>query len=113
MQPTNCGPPALDADGTACSSDYYLRITADGGKMLKGQIALTATRPTQPVLGGGTGTPPTVISPRSRANSRYVSAANSGNSPLIASATAVGSWEQFEQVDLGSGNVALRAKINC
>jgi hypothetical protein len=36
----------LDEDGTACSSDYYLRLTGDGGKMLKGDIALTATRPT-------------------------------------------------------------------
>jgi hypothetical protein len=36
----------LDEDGTACSSDYYLRLTGDGGKMLKGQIGLTATRPT-------------------------------------------------------------------
>ena len=44
---------ALDEDGTACSSDYYLRLTGDGGRMLKGQIALTATRPTQPVLQGG------------------------------------------------------------
>ncbi|MBB5869094.1 chitodextrinase [Allocatelliglobosispora scoriae] len=42
----------LDEDGTICSSDYYLRITADGGKMLKGQIPLTAVRPTQPVVGG-------------------------------------------------------------
>jgi hypothetical protein len=37
---------ALDEDGTSCSSDYYLRLTGDGGKMLKGQIALTPTRPT-------------------------------------------------------------------
>jgi hypothetical protein len=36
----------LDEDGTACSSDYYLRLTGDGDKMLKGEIALTATRPT-------------------------------------------------------------------
>ncbi|MDX6348985.1 MAG: hypothetical protein QOF84_3775 [Streptomyces sp.] len=56
--PVNSGFLALDEDGTACSSDYYLRLTADGGKMLKGQIALTATRPTQPVTGGGTGQPP-------------------------------------------------------
>ncbi|WP_127357621.1 discoidin domain-containing protein [Actinacidiphila soli] len=56
--PVNSGFLALDEDGTACSSDYYLRLTADGGKMLKGQIALTATRPTQPVAGGGTGQPP-------------------------------------------------------
>jgi hypothetical protein len=41
----------LDEDGTACSADYYLRITGDGGRMLKGQIARTSVRPTQPVLG--------------------------------------------------------------
>jgi hypothetical protein len=40
----------LDQDGTHCSSDYYLRLTGDGGKMFKGQIALTTTRPTQPML---------------------------------------------------------------
>jgi hypothetical protein len=111
MQPTNFGHPALDADGTACSSDYYLRITTDGGKMFKGQIALTATRPTPPVVGGGP-PPSTVIGLRSRANNLYVSAANSGNSALIAQATAIGSWEQFDQVDLGGGNIALRARIN-
>jgi hypothetical protein len=38
----------LDEDGTACSSDYYLRLTRDGGKMLKKQIAFTFTRPTAP-----------------------------------------------------------------
>jgi hypothetical protein len=38
----------LDEDGTACSSDYYLRLTGDGGKMLKKQIPFTFTRPTSP-----------------------------------------------------------------
>ena len=38
----------LDEDGTKCSADYYLRLTGDGGRMLKGAIALTATRPTSP-----------------------------------------------------------------
>ncbi|MFC9846853.1 discoidin domain-containing protein [Streptomyces sp. NPDC060223] len=57
--PTNSGFLALDEDGTACSSDYYLRLTGDGGRMLKGQIALTATRPTQPTVpSGGDTTPP-------------------------------------------------------
>ncbi|MDH6213465.1 discoidin domain-containing protein [Streptomyces pseudovenezuelae] len=57
--PTNSGFLALDEDGTACSSDYYLRLTGDGGRMLKGQIALTATRPTQPTVPtGGDTTPP-------------------------------------------------------
>lgn len=36
----------LDEDGTACSSDYYMRLAGDGGKMLRGEITLTATRPT-------------------------------------------------------------------
>ncbi|MFJ6836892.1 discoidin domain-containing protein [Streptomyces sp. NPDC091209] len=57
--PTDSGFLALDEDGTACSADYYLRLTGDGGRMLKGQIALTATRPTQPVVPtGGDTTPP-------------------------------------------------------
>ncbi|WP_405975239.1 discoidin domain-containing protein [Streptomyces sp. NBC_00988] len=57
--PTNSGFLALDEDGTACSSDYYLRLTGDGGRMLKGQLALTSTRPTQPVVpNGGDTTPP-------------------------------------------------------
>ncbi|MEN3608655.1 discoidin domain-containing protein [Plantactinospora sp. ZYX-F-223] len=56
--PAGAGIRALDEDGTFCSSDYYLRITADGGRMLKGQLALTPVRPTPPVA-GGTGTPPT------------------------------------------------------
>ncbi|MFJ6081177.1 discoidin domain-containing protein [Streptomyces sp. NPDC092369] len=61
--PTNSGFLALDEDGTACSSDYYLRLTGDGGRMLKGQIALTATRPTQPVVPtGGDTAPPTAPS---------------------------------------------------
>ncbi|CAM5275286.1 hypothetical protein SAVIM338S_00047 [Streptomyces avidinii] len=49
--PTGSGFLALDEDGTACSSDYYLRLTGDGGRMLKGQIALTAVRPTPPLVG--------------------------------------------------------------
>jgi chitodextrinase len=57
--PADSGFLALDEDGTPCSSDYYLRLTGDGGRMLKGQIALTATRPTPPVPGGGDTVPPT------------------------------------------------------
>ncbi|AXI78355.1 discoidin domain-containing protein [Peterkaempfera bronchialis] len=58
--PSGSGLLALDEDGTACSSDYYLRLTADGGRMLKGQIALTPVRPTSPLGGsGGDLQPPT------------------------------------------------------
>ncbi|MEV4350000.1 glycoside hydrolase family 71/99-like protein [Actinoplanes sp. NPDC049596] len=55
--PTGSGIRALDEDGTACSADYYLRITADGGKMLKGQIPLTAVRPTPPVISSAASSP--------------------------------------------------------
>jgi hypothetical protein len=102
---------ALDEDGTACSSDYYLRLTNDGGKMLKGQSPLTATRPTQPIVGGGGGTT-TVISLRARANSMIVTTDNAGAQPLIANRTAIGTWEQFDLLDAGGGNVALRAHSN-
>jgi chitodextrinase len=58
LVPVGSGLLALDQDGTACSSDYYLRLTNDGGRMLKGQIALTNVRPTPPEPTGDT-TPPT------------------------------------------------------
>ncbi|TDW21646.1 glycoside hydrolase family 71/99-like protein [Kribbella kalugense] len=48
--PSSSGIRALDEDGTACSSDYYLRLTNDGGRMLKGEAPVTETRPTQPVV---------------------------------------------------------------
>ncbi|KIF73137.1 xylosidase [Streptomyces sp. 150FB] len=57
--PSGSGILPLDEDGTHCSSDYYLRLTADGGRMLKGQLALTAVRPTVPSPTGGGGTQPT------------------------------------------------------
>jgi hypothetical protein len=49
--PAGAGIRPLDEDGVACSADYYLRITADGGRMLKKQIPLTPVRPTQPFVG--------------------------------------------------------------
>jgi len=39
---------ALDEDGTFCTSDYYLRITSDGGKMLRKEMPLTIVKPTEP-----------------------------------------------------------------
>ena len=108
MVPSGSGLLALDEDGTACSSDYYLRVTADGGRMLKGQLALTATRPTPPT----TSTTTTVISLRSLANNMIVTADNAGASPLIANRTAIGTWEQFDLINVGSGTIALRAHAN-
>ena len=52
------------------------------------------------------------VSLRAHANSKIVSADNGGASPLIANRTAIGSWEQFDQLDQGNGNIALRAHAN-
>ncbi|WP_405146078.1 GDSL-type esterase/lipase family protein [Sphaerisporangium sp. NBC_01403] len=51
-----------------------------------------------------------VVSLRSRANNLYVTAPN--GSPLIASKSSAGASEQFERVDLGNGNIALKARSN-
>jgi GH25 family lysozyme M1 (1,4-beta-N-acetylmuramidase) len=45
-------------------------------------------------------------------NNRYVTADNAGSSPLIAKATALGPWEQFDRIDVGAGLVALRSRAN-
>ncbi len=36
----------LDADGVSCSSDFYLRLTGDGAKMIKGETPLVWEHPT-------------------------------------------------------------------
>jgi hypothetical protein len=40
----------LNADEVDCSSDFYLRLTQDGGKMFKGQIGYTTSHPTAHVV---------------------------------------------------------------
>jgi beta-glucosidase len=59
----------------------------------------------------GTGTTQ-VISLRSHANARLVTAESAGAQPLIANRTAIGPWEQFDVLDAGNGNIALRAHAN-
>jgi hypothetical protein len=54
--PVGSGLLALDEGGQACSTDFYLRITNDGGRMLKGEIALTKVLPTSPEPSSGGGT---------------------------------------------------------
>ena len=53
-----------------------------------------------------------MVSLRSRANNMYVTADNAGASPLIANRTAIGTWEQFDLLNVSSGNIALRAHAN-
>jgi hypothetical protein len=107
---------ALDEDGVACSADYYLRLTADGGRMLKKQIALTPVRPTAPVVGGAL-YPVTTVVIKSSANGRYVSAHTQQNAdgaltyaPLVADSASVGDAQTFDTIDLGDGTHAIRAR---
>jgi len=46
MAPTNQYFQTLDADGVAVSSDFYLRLTRDIGRMFKGEINTTEQHPT-------------------------------------------------------------------
>jgi hypothetical protein len=115
MVPAGSGLLALDEDGTACSSDYYLRLTADGGRMLKGQIALTPNRPTQPVVGGGGGNP-NLAAGRATAESSHTQNYGSGNAVDGNAGTywesANNAFPQWVQVDLGTaanvGRVVLK-----
>jgi chitodextrinase len=107
MQPTNFDRRALDEDGTACSSDYYLRITNDGGRMLKGQLALTPVRPTQPT--GGTTPPDTTVNlalgkatSASTSNGGFPASASVDDNPGSYWESVNGSFPQWLQVDLGT-----------
>ena len=106
--PVGSGIRALDEDGTSCSADYYLRITADGGRMLKGQLALTPVRPTQPVVGGGPGPDPVVNlalnrpATASSTNGSFVPANAVDANPSSYWESVNGTFPQWFQVDLGS-----------
>ncbi|MET0424119.1 MAG: discoidin domain-containing protein [Actinoplanes sp.] len=110
--PAGSGIRALDEDGTPCSADYYLRITADGGRMLKGQLALTAVRPTPPT----TAQPADLARGKPTAESSHTQGYASGNvtdgNPGTYWESANNAFPQWVQVDLGAavtvGRVVLR-----
>ncbi|GAA1139647.1 hypothetical protein F4556_006907 [Kitasatospora gansuensis] len=107
--PVGSGFLALDEDGTACSSDYYLRLTGDGGRMLKGQLALTAVRPTPPVVSS----PPVNLAlHRPTSESSHTQAYGSGNTvdgdPNSYWESANNAFPQWLQVDLGAATGVRR-----
>jgi hypothetical protein len=113
MVPAGSGLLALDEDGTACSADYYLRLTGDGGRMLKGQLALTPNRPTQPVVPGGDGG--NLAAGRPTAESSHTQNYGSGNA---VDGNASSYWEsannafpQWIQVDLGTATTVGRVVL--
>jgi hypothetical protein len=112
--PAGSGIRALDEDGTPCSADYYLRLTADGGRMLKGQLALTSVRPTVPMPGGGGTQPPSgdLALHKPTAASGYTQAYGPGNAVDGNSGSywesANNAFPQWIQVDLGVMSVVRR-----
>jgi hypothetical protein len=116
--PAGSGIRALDEDGTACSADYYLRITADGGRMLKGQLALTATRPTPPTAGGGDPDPGPardLAAGRPTAESSHNQGYGAGNAvdgnPGSYWESANNAFPQWLQVDLGAPTPVSRVVL--
>lgn len=70
--------------------------------------AAAATTPTTPSV-----IPTNVISSFQAASTgKYVCAENAGAAPLVANRPQEFSWEQFQVLDVGSGNVALRSLVN-
>jgi lysophospholipase L1-like esterase len=57
----------------------------------------------------GAGTPTPGSSLRSHANNNFVTA---GTNPLIANGSAITTPQQFDVIDLGNSNIALRARVN-
>ncbi|WP_240490797.1 discoidin domain-containing protein [Amycolatopsis vancoresmycina] len=110
MTPAGSGLLALDEDGTACSADYYLRLTADGGRMLKGQLALTAVRPTPPVLPstGSTDLARAKVTAESSHVQGYVSGNAVDGNPGTYWESANNAFPQWIQVDLGAATTVSR-----
>jgi hypothetical protein len=113
--PAGSGLLALDEDGTPCSADYYLRLTADGGRMLKGQLGLTPNRPTVPFPNQPPPPPPpnpNLAAGRPTAESSHTQIYGSGNAvdadPSSYWESANNAFPQWLQVDLGSAVTVRR-----
>jgi hypothetical protein len=108
--PAGSGIRALDEDGTFCSADYYLRITGDGGRMLKGLLGLTAVRPTPPTVtsqpGGGDLAAGRAVT-ASSTNGGFV-AANAVDGSASTYWESSGALPQWIQVDLGATYAVTR-----
>ena len=64
--PTETAFVTLDMDGYDIPSDWYLRLTGEGGKILRGENSLTSNMPISPTVSGAkiiSQNVPTVISP--------------------------------------------------
>ena len=100
----------LDADGVACSSDFYLRLTKDGADMVKGVTPYVTEHPTQHIIGGNLvlnpsfeagGVSPTSWARGGSAVGSTVSAQDGSNSLRIATAGANAPTKQTIPIQIG------------
>lgn len=106
-QPADFPHPALDEDGVACTADYYLRLTKDGGAMFKGRLPLTDLRPTEPWPGRGPQHTPKKVRIKAMVNGKYVCAEGDGH--LINDRERAGLWETFTLEYAPGGKVHFKA----
>ena len=91
----------------AFDSGDHLHPNTDGLQAIANGVDLNLFGPA--TGSGGGGSTLGVISLRAHANGRLVTAENAGAAALIANRDAIGSWEEFDEVDAGNGAIALRA----
>jgi type 1 glutamine amidotransferase len=84
------------------SEPNFLHLLLGGIQTAAGAVAANCAVATPPP-------PPAVISLRAHANGKFVTA---GANPLIANSTTSGTAQQFDRLDAGGGNIALRAHAN-
>lgn len=111
-QPADFPHPALDEDGVACTADYYLRLTKDGGAMFKGRLPMTPLRPTEPWPGKGPQHSNRNVHIKAMVNGKYVCAERGGGGNLINNREKAAGWETFEieQARDGSGKVHIKTQ---
>jgi hypothetical protein len=99
-----------DFSGVPDEMHFEINVDPSNPKLAAVAAKLRGVVPASPVPPAVA--PARVVSLRAAVNGRYVTAEQRGASALIANPTAIGPWEQFDLVPVGTGKIALRAHAN-
>ncbi|WP_433054502.1 PKD domain-containing protein [Dactylosporangium sp. CS-033363] len=100
--------PQPDGSVALLSAGTNAYVSSNSGKVLTADRAAVGPWEKFHLIDAGNAT----VTLRAHANTRFVTADNGGNAPLIANRTATGQWETFDLVDAGNGWVALYSHAN-